>query len=526
MRNFILALISALLLSCGWLGLGGLPLLVAFIPLLAISAEQERGRAGARRTLRFVALALALWSAATTWWIAMAGSGAWSGAVLSVVITVVLFGGVFMLYHHVSKRAPTVVAYVVLVSAWVAAEYLYTVGEVAFPWLVLGNGFAGNVSLVQWYSATGVFGGTLWVLLCNILIWQALRTRTVAMRIAAGAVVFVPVVASLVIYYTYREPAETITVTVVQPNFHPGEKFEYLSQQQQFEIMLKLAAGAPADVDYILLPETAIDIDRSLDERDLERSVELALFRELLREKYPGARIVTGAMTTRNYMPGEQPSRTARGSGGFYYDRYNAAIRIDTTLATPVHHKSMLVIGVEKMPYAGRFAWLDDLILDMGGTVGNLGVDSVRHVFFDTQGRGIAPSICWEAVFGAYTAEFVRGGANVLFIISNDSWWGRTEGHRQLFRFSRLRAVETRRAIARSANTGISGFIDQRGRVLARTRWDERTTLTGEIALGWRQTLYVRHGDYIAHASVWVFVASLLYGVFCVIRKLCRKRKR
>lgn len=517
MRNILLAILSALLLSAGWLGISGLPILIGFIPLLAISAAQEKGRAGFRRTFRFTALGLGLWSALTTWWIAMAGEGAWSGAVLSVVITVVLFGAVFMLFHYVSKRAPMPLAYTLLVAGWIAAEHLYTVGEVSFPWLVLGNGFAGDIRLVQWYDTTGVFGGSLWVWICNILIYRALTIRKGRVWVAPLVAVFVPVVVSLVIYLTYREPAETIKVTVVQPNFHPDEKFDFIDKENQEKIMLHLAAKAPADVDYIVFPETAVYI--STDERRLDRSATVDVFRQLLRDKYPGAKIIMGATTLRHYLPGELPSRTARNENGFYCDYYNAAVRIDTTTDTPVHHKSMLLIGVEKMPYAGRFKWLDAMILDMGGTTGNLGLDSVRRVFPDPDGHTASAAICWEGVFGEYMTEFVRGGANVLFIISNDSWWQDTQGYRELFRFSRLRAVESRRAIARSANTGISGFINQRGDIPDKTKWDERTAITGEIALNDRMTFYVKYGDYVARIAELVFGLCVLYYIACRFRK-------
>lgn len=527
MRNLLLAVLSAILLSAGWLGISGLPALVGFIPLLIISSGCEKGRREFWKTALYVAIALGLWSAFTTWWIGMAGEGSWSGSVLSVVITVALFGAVFMLYHYASKRAPAPLAYIVLVSGWIAAEYLYTVGEVSFPWLVLGNGFAGDVKLIQWYDSTGVFGGSLWVWLCNVLIYQAIVSRRAIAWIAPAAAVFVPIVISLSIYYTYRESSQTITVTVVQPNFHPDEKFDAVSEAEQIKILLALASEAPENVDYIVFPETAVALVGSLDERQYHRSEVIEDFRNLLREKYPDARIMLGATTMRFYLPGEKPSITARGSNGFYYDLYNSAIRIDTTMDTPIHHKSMLLIGVEKMPYAGRFKWLDELILDMGGTTGMLGSDSVRVVFPDNEEHTVAAAICWEGVFGEYFSEFVSGGANAMFIISNDSWWGNTQGYRQLFKFSRLRAVETRRAIARSANTGISGFINQRGDVLSEIGWDQRTAVTDNIALNDKLTFYTKYGDYLAGMSSYIFIISLLvYAAYRLYKYRGRKKEQ
>ena len=98
-----------------------------------------------------------------------------------------------------------------------------------------------------------------------------------------------------------------------------------------------------------------------------------------------------------------------------------------------------------------------------------------------------------------------------MCVISNDGWWRDTPGHRYLFAYSRLRAVENRRSIARSANTGISGFIDQRGDVLQKLGWDQRGALTDSLSLNDRMTFYTRYGDVIGRVSNYVFVLGLLY---------------
>jgi apolipoprotein N-acyltransferase len=122
-------------------------------------------------------------------------------------------------------------------------------------------------------------------------------------------------------------------------------------------------------------------------------------------------------------------------------------------------------------------------------------------------------------VYGEYFTDFVQNGAEVLFIITNDGWWRDTPGHRQHFDFARLRAVETRRAIARSANTGRSGFITSRGDVRETLEWEERGTITADVALNRRTTLYVRFGDWICRISLLVLGLSVLYFIAYRIRK-------
>ena len=184
-----------------------------------------------------------------------------------------------------------------------------------------------------------------------------------------------------------------------------------------------------------------------------------------------------------------------------------------TTGSTRRWLSTRLVIGVEKMPLPWLFDWLSFLIIDLGGTTGQLGVDTQRTVFAADSVR-VAPAVCYESVYGAYVGEFVRGGAQLILVITNDGWWRDTAIHRQHFSFSRLRAIEHRRAVARSANTGISGFINARGDVVGPTLgWARRGVLTAPVALSDELTVYTRYGDYLGRIAQYVMLLCLLYYV-------------
>lgn len=515
-KSLVLSLISALTFSVGWLSQSGIWLLIAFVPLLIISGTKDSSRRSFWSMWGWVAVSLGLWSGVTTWWIWYAAP---IGAILSVLITVGMMGGIFMLFHYVSKRAPKALAYTILVCGWIALEYLYTMGEVSFPWLMLGNGFANSVRLVQWYEYTGVFGGSLWVLVANIMIYEALINRKSIARVAAALIwVVVPVILSLVLYFSYRETGESIKIQVVQPNIDPyTEKFD-VGQEYQTDILLRLACQAPTDVNYIVMPETAID-DR-LWEEGINNSLALFPFIELAANRYPKAQFIVGATTFREYDE-DHRSATARTyeTIDYWFDVYNSALSVDSTRKIDIHHKSKLVVGVEKMPYRSVLKYLDFLTVDLGGITGQLGVDSVRKVFVSPTGIGSGAAICYESIYGSYFAEFVQRGAEVMFIITNDGWWRDTFGYRQHFSFARLRAIETRRSIARSANTGISGFIDQRGDVMQTIGWDKQESITGELRTNNEITVYVKYGDYIASLCSYIFALSMLYYVAFRVRR-------
>ena len=519
--HILLSLLSVALLSSGWIGLTGLPLLGALVPLLWISGEADRSRRAFWGTAGWVALTFGLWSAITTWWIWHAAP---IGAILSVIITALLMGGAFMLYHFVSKRTPAVLARVLLVSAWIAAEYLYTVGEVSFPWLTLGNGFANDPAFVQWYEFTGVFGGSLWALVCNLLIYSALK-KPCGLRkwLAPVLAVGIPAVVSSAMYLVQgsklQDGSASVQVSVVQPNIDPyGAKFA-VTQAEQTGLMLRLARLAPQGVDYIVLPETAID--DHLWEEYMAQAPAVTMFRETARTHYPETQFIVGATTFRRYHSPAASSPTARQSKGsdFWYDVYNSAFSVDTTGHVQIHHKSKLVVGVEKMPYYSVLRHLEFLIVDLGGIAGQLGQDSVRRVFHHpVSGVRSGTGICFESVYGAYLSEFVQNGAQILFIITNDGWWEKTMGHRNHFSFARLRAIEMRRSIARSANTGISGFINLRGNVIEKLAWQERGTITCTLTLNDRITFYARYGDYIGRLACYLFLLCLLFALSCFSR--------
>ena len=511
-KHLLLSLLSALLLSTGWLSLSGIPLLVALVPLLLVADDYGPGRRPFWKLAGWTALTLGLWSGVTTWWIWHAAA---IGAILSVLITIVLMGAIFMLYHWVRLRARLPLAYTILTTGWIACEYLYTTGQVSFPWLTLGNGFANDPWLVQWYEYTGVFGGSLWVLIANLCIYNAIKEpRQMRRWIAPTAVILLPMLLSIVRYVTFTpKNSSQVTVSVVQPDIDPyNEKFD-IAQADQTALLVRLAEEAPANVDYIVMPETAVD--DHLWEGMLEYSPSVEALRHVIYSRYPQARMIVGATTFRRYEALEPHSSTARTNDNinYWYDVYNSALEIDTSRRVAIHHKSKLVVGVEKMPYYELLKHLEFLIVDLGGISGQLGTDSIRQVFVRPDGLKAGTAICFESVYGEYMTEFIRKGANLLFVITNDGWWGDTPGYRQHFSFSRLRAIETRRSIARSANTGISGFITPRGDVLQTLGWDQRGILTEQLKTNDTITFYTRYGDYIGRLCSYVLLLGLLYYV-------------
>jgi apolipoprotein N-acyltransferase len=150
----------------------------------------------------------------------------------------------------------------------------------------------------------------------------------------------------------------------------------------------------------------------------------------------------------------------------------------------------------------------------MGGTMGSLGIQANRTVFTGNENIKVAPVICYESVYGDYVTEYIRNGANFIFIITNDGWWDNTPGHKQHLSYARLRAIETRRCIARSANTGISCFIDETGAITQATNWWEKAVIEAKLKPNDQLTIFVRFGDILSKISVTLSALILAYYWF------------
>ncbi len=477
-----LSLLSVLLLSIAWWGFAP-TVLVGWVPLLMLKKRMDERKQ--RGFVWWAAFTILMWHLFTTYWVSYATLLA--APTILIGCTVMLLPA-WILYHLISRRSTKVLSYTILVAAWVVCEWWVALGDVSFPWVALGSAWGDSPAIVQWYSIFGQSGGTLWVMLVNIFTFEALSSRKA--RKWAFAVLHIPIFTSLAMYYNYDEPQETMEVAVIQPNVDAYEKFSSVGAWEQTLNIIELAQSAPSATELYVAPETAIVMTVNLTE--LEQNRDVVAIQDFLRAHSPHATFVVGA--------------SAADRQGYY----NSALYITTSSVEP-YHKRKLVLGVEIVPEWARF--FADAV-DMGGYVGSLG-RSDSAVVRD----GVGAAICYESIYSTHFAEWVQSGAELMAIITNDGWWGDTHGYRQHFDFARLRALETRRSIARSANTGISGFITPRGDVIEQLGWDERGVLTASLALNKEQSVYVRWGDIVTRMSFFVLGLSLLYFISLAYRR-------
>jgi len=502
--------------------------LIGLVPLLCM--ERIADFSGKKRIWIYHYSAFVLWNAITTFWVCNATVG---GGLFAIFANSLQMSLVFGLFRLSKRRFKGSLPYIFLAAAWIAWERFYFDAEISWPWLVLGNSFARTTWAVQWYEFTGTLGGSLWIWACNLSIfglmtslsdgsWQHFNWKAKTLSVICSIALFIvpPAVSPLIgnRYDAAMESEDQLDVLIVQPNIDPYNKFEALTQDQQnailqsqIEKVLKKRDTSSGPL-LIVAPET---FTSDIIVGNYERSRTWKRFTNML-EDYPDVSMLFGASSYDYIVSKKKPSHTATHiKDDMWVESHNSALMINGMAETGIFHKSKLVVAVEKTPYPALLCPVDDLL---GGVMGRcIGQDEVTLLEVKTSSGTHIPvgcAVCYESVYGEYYTEYIRKGARAMTIITNDAWWGDTPGYRQHLSYASLRAIETRRAIARCANTGISAIISPKGEILQPTPWWEPAVIEGKIPLRDDITFFVAHGDITGRICSFIF--CLLFLSLCV----------
>ena len=505
----------------------GLMALFGIIPLLCM--ERIASILGKKQIWIYHYSAFVLWNAATTFWVCNATIG---GGLFAIFANALQMSLVFGLFRMSRKRFSGALPYIFLMVTWIAWERFYFDAEISWPWLVLGNSFARTTWAIQWYEFTGSLGGSLWIWVSNLSLFGLMTSMSsgrwgewnIKARIAAItgilALFIIPPVVSSSIGEQYQDcmndSGRQLKVLIIQPNIDPYNKFQAMTQEQQNAILIDHAEksleqrknDSTATPLLVLAPET---FTRDIIPGEYQRSRTWRRFTGFLKN-YPNVNILFGASSYDYIESTEAPSSTARKLGdNLWVESHNSALITDGTLRTEIFHKSKLVVGVEHTPYPAIFCKIDDLLGGvMGRCVGQEEVSLLNVESIDGNRIPVGCAVCYESVYGEYYTDYIRKGAEAMTIITNDAWWGDTPGYRQHLSYASLRAIETRRAIARCANTGISAIISPSGEIIQPTPWWEPAVIKSQIPLRNDLTFYVIHGDIIGRICTFLFWMLLL----------------
>ena len=537
LKLIVCVFLPALLFWLAWEPMPFTPLVfIAFVPFFYLA---EWGRSTSKgKNFGVLFLALMLWNISTTWWVWFASD---VGAIAMLILNSMLMYLPFGLSRWLKRKKWFIWdAKWLFIALWLLYEYGHHRWDLSWPWLTLGNAFSGMPWYVQWYEITGTLGGTALILSVNVLVYHALmndqsnakRSWIMRFRLPIGIVsvfgilsVLLGQLASDFVYQKKSKLKQPYRVVAIQPNYDPYDEKFVLDPMQMVRDMAKTSDSAgPADC--ILWPETSLvgNIDVGSPAQDMQVSylmhhwlkngpADNAAGDSSLNHSRaagpPSMLIGSNMIHWYSWMGKGKPDVAARQSSNleYWYTLHNSALWIQPELSIhPIgsdpfkherlrgsmatgdiqfYHKSKLVPGTEQLPFVTVLPFLERLAisLDENSASGTLGKNATAKALGVSNSK-VAPIICYESIYGDYVSEYVKDGASWLAVITNDAWWNNTPGHKQHFSYAKLRAIEQRKWVVRSANTGISGFIDPLGNTTMRSGWYQgRDERSAEVAL-------------------------------------------
>jgi apolipoprotein N-acyltransferase len=404
---------------------------------------------------------------------------------------------------------------------WVTLEYLLTLTDLRFPWLLLGHGLAKFNWFIQGADIIGTNGLSLVVAYINVLIYKSFFEKNSEEKITwKPALVAIAIFLCLLIYgilkvSSFEVSKTTIKVGIVQPDLNPWDKWSTGNLSQLTNQYLELSQKCVYEgAEVILWPETAIPVYAF---GGTFAVLENSIFNFLDTNNVS---LLTGMPDIIYDFDQNNIPEDAKFSeqGNYYYRTYNAVIGLNPgTREIQRYGKMKLVPLGEKVPFADQFAFLGDIFKwGVGITGWNIGKDTTVFKIYnnDLDTVKVGGLVCYESVDPVFVTAFVQKGAELITVVTNDSWYGKSSGPYQHKDFAMLRAVENRRSIVRCANGGVSCIINARGEILAETELYTKTYLVGDVPLQNEKTFYSANPLIVpvlsSVFSFWIFGMNIL----------------
>jgi apolipoprotein N-acyltransferase len=451
------------------------------------------------------------------YWLAVNSGTDWYWATLSMIAAVLFlalnYGLIGLIFGFIGRRFGRNIGLWTLPIVWVAIEYIRSFGKLGFTWNNLCYTQTQATQLIQFVSLTGANGVSFLIVLINVMVIQAWLHRkkmpaTSGRLIIGIMLIFLTLeIAGALVLQSAKSPADkrNVHVALIQPNVDPNDKWDLNSYRNIMQLLHDLTDSAAVEPrDLIVWPETATPTY-------LRRNQRYSLTKILSHIRRLNVHLLTGV-----------PDFEFRSADD--YSVYNSTFLLRPDSPKIEHYRKMKLVPFgEYIPLAGIFPGLNNLNLGQGlfepgkqPTVFSIPLRVETTAKEDTI-LNFSSVICYESSFPYIVREGIRGGAELLVIVSNDAWYGNNSAPYLHMEISRLRAIENRVPVVRSANTGVSIICDAYGRVIARANFDQKDWLSAELAQGDRKTFFSRFGN-------WFGVVNVI-GLFCILGYSMIRRK-
>jgi len=425
------------------------------------------------------------------------------------------------LYYSAKRVFPKFDALWLFPIFWVTLEYLLTLTDLRFPWLLLGHGLAKFNLFIQGADIIGTNGLSLVVAYINVLLFKSFyktkeNNKYNLKPLLIAAFIFV----CLMIYGIYKASSfkisdKNLTVGIVQPDINPWDKWADGNLNDKLNLYFKLSQKCiDEDAELILWPETALSVYAF---GGGYYSIDNSIFKFLDTNQVS---LLTGMPHIIYFADKDNLPDDAKYSeqGKYYYATYNAVIGLNPGSRNIQYYGKMKLVPLgERVPFVDQFAFLGDLLKwGVGITGWNIGKDTTVFNIYNNKNDSVKVGglVCYESVDPVFVTAFVQKSAELITVVTNDSWYGKSSGPYQHKDFAMLRAVENRRSVVRCANGGVSCIINAKGEILAETELFTKTTLVGEVPIQNEQTFYSQNPLIVpvlcSVFSLWIFGMNIL----------------
>ncbi len=457
-----------------------------------------------------------------------------SGALLLFVNPVFFLIPSTLLYFS-RKIFPAGVTLYLFPLFWVSYEYVYMLTDLSFPWLTLGNGLPHFTPFIQIADIIGTLGLSFLVVLINVLFYKGISAYTFKKKYSYFNLgIGISLIIIVLIYGDYRLNTfkisdKTVRVGLIQPNIDPWEKWNSGGIEQLTHNYLDMSRQAvKKGAELIVWPETALPV-----------FIMSGMYRDALDSIYNFTQenniyILTGMPDIRydEKDPGMPSDSKYSTIGKFYYRTYNAIYLYSPyTRQIQRYGKMKLVPFGERVPFVDTFPFLGDLIKwGVGITGWNVGKDTlVFNVLLNIKNENrkgdilkLNGLVCYESIYPDFVASFIQKGAQLITVVTNDSWYGNSSGPYQHKEMSVLRAVENRRSVLRAANGGISCYINPLGITKVQSGMFTKDIITEDVPIETGETVYTKTHSVI---PVLCSVFSLWLIGLIILKKMKEKFK-
>lgn len=492
---------------------------ICLIPLFIIDKKTPSNK----HYLLIVYVILIIWNSVSLYWIFKIN---WSAAIILFLINPLIQLIPFLILRHSNKS----LKYLSFVCLWIGLEFIQQFGEFAFPYLSLGNSLANYPFLIQFYEYTGVLGGTLLILVINIILFLMLENYIIHKSIKKSILKFIPYLIIIITIPVIKgfdlnkkqlTSDNNIKVRAIHPYVNVrGEKYTLTNTElTNLYLNLSFINNSKNDLDFLLWPETSIKDAGWMN--NLNNNLSLSIIKDSLKE-HPKTNIISGAVLYEATKKEEISNANIRyqKQSDVFYKTYNAVIGINKGGVNNLKVKDKLVPVEEKIPYNGKLGILRKIAPSLGkysfsNRKSNQSVFKFNNVI-------ISPLICFESLFSNYVAKTVNDGAQALFVIINEGWFDNQFASDQFTAFSKIRAVENNRWVVRASNYGTTSFINPNGIETKRLNSKEQGYIDQTIFLNKKKTIFNYFGIYLGYIFL---VCSIIFILIPLLINLKLKIK-